>query len=108
MPEHLHLAVCSASGNGSENLCELRDALPRWTASVSRIWPQDMVTVRINGEPHRFEAPVPVSDMLRALDLGSDGVAVEVNRAVIPRRSHSESVLEDGDEVEIVTFVGGG
>lgn len=67
-----------------------------------------MLTVLINGEPRRFNEGVSVSDLLRELGLSPDGVAVEVNRTIIPRGCHAESFLKDGDEVEIVTFVGGG
>jgi sulfur carrier protein len=67
-----------------------------------------MPTVRINGENRQFEEGTSISDLLRALDLPLEGVAVEVNRTIVPRRSHAEILLKDRDEVEIVTFVGGG
>jgi thiamine biosynthesis protein ThiS len=46
--------------------------------------------------------------MLEALRLPGEGVAVEVNRSIVPKRTHQEALLSDGDEVEVVTFVGGG
>ena len=46
--------------------------------------------------------------MLEALELPREGVAVEVNRGIVPKRAHQEVLLSDGDEVEVVTFVGGG
>lgn len=66
------------------------------------------VTIRINGEERRFEREPTVEEVLGAMEVPVRAVAVEVNRTVIPRRAHSEHVLRDGDEVEVVTFVGGG
>jgi sulfur carrier protein len=67
-----------------------------------------MPAVKINGEVHQLEEGTSVAELIQALDLPGDGVAVEINRAIIPRRSHAERLLRAGDEVEIVTFVGGG
>lgn len=64
--------------------------------------------VRVNGETRDFEQELTVEDLLRALQVPDVAVAVEVNRAVIPRRQHATHVLQEGDELEIVTFVGGG
>lgn len=49
-----------------------------------------------------------VSDLIRRLGLSGQPCAVEVNKAVVPRRQHAERVLEEGDVVELVTLVGGG
>ena len=49
-----------------------------------------------------------VSDLLACLQTPQGAIAIEVNREIITRSRHSECVLSDGDEVEILTFVGGG
>ena len=67
-----------------------------------------MPAVRVNGEERRFDGTTSISAMLEELAVRPDGVAVEINRQIIPRGRHGEHVLEDGDEIEIVTFVGGG
>ena len=67
-----------------------------------------MLEVTINGESHSFAAGTTIGQMLEELELPGEGVAVEVNRNIVPRRSHGEALLADGDEVEVVTFVGGG
>ena len=67
-----------------------------------------MVTVRVNGEERGFDHEPTIRDVLRSLGVGSQTVAVEVNRAVVPRSAHDNHVLHESDEVEIVTFVGGG
>ncbi len=61
----------------------------------------------INGEPKQVEA-ANVRELLVAMGLGKQAVAVEVNREVVPKRLHEETPLKDGDAVELVTLVGGG
>ena len=64
--------------------------------------------VEINGETQDFADGMLVKAMLEVLELSGDGIAVEINREIIPRRAHAETALKDGDKIEIVTFVGGG
>ena len=49
-----------------------------------------------------------MADLLRELELEPGRVAVERNRGVVPRATHSATKLQAGDELEVVTFVGGG
>lgn len=49
-----------------------------------------------------------VAELLRELGLDFRQVAVERNREIVPRARHGETVLADGDQLEVVTFVGGG
>ena len=49
-----------------------------------------------------------IAALLAELDLDSRQVAVEVNLELVPRSRHAECQLEPGDEVEVVTLVGGG
>lgn len=67
-----------------------------------------MPTIVLNGEVRRLEAGQTVSDLLRELRLDSRQVAVERNREVVPRAEHGSTVLAEGDQLEVVTFVGGG
>ncbi len=64
--------------------------------------------LKVNGEARRFAGPLSISELLSSLGVAPERVAVEVNRAVIPRARHPDVKLSDGDEVEVVTFVGGG
>jgi sulfur carrier protein len=66
------------------------------------------VTVTVNGERRVFELEPTVQELLDQLKAPASAVAVEVNRIIVPRRSHSERRLRNGDEIEVVTFVGGG
>jgi thiazole synthase len=49
-----------------------------------------------------------LADLALELGLEPTRVAVERNVEVVPRSMHSKVTLEDGDDIEIVTFVGGG
>lgn len=65
----------------------------------------------INGHPQTFSeltAGATLQDLISALALKSDRVAVEQNGAIVPRPSWHSTPLSDGDKFEIVHFVGGG
>ena len=63
--------------------------------------------VTVNGEPKELAAETTVAAMLEHLKLLPRNVAVELNRRLL-RTERYETVLKDGDAIEIVTFVGGG
>jgi sulfur carrier protein len=65
-------------------------------------------TIVLNGEARPFTAGQTVIDLLRELGLDSRQVAVERNREVVPRAEHGSTQLAEGDQLEVVTFVGGG
>ena len=66
------------------------------------------VNVSVNGEPRRVSARLSIMQMLTELGLDPQRVAVERNRDVVPRSRLAEVMVEDGDQYEIVHFVGGG
>jgi thiamine biosynthesis protein ThiS len=63
--------------------------------------------VRVNGEPRELAAGTTVAALLQALGVQGP-VAVERNREIVPRAHHAGTELRDGDELEVVHFVGGG
>lgn len=67
-----------------------------------------VVSITVNGNLERFEHEPTVEEVLARLNAPRAAVAVEVNRTIVPRRSHARHVLKSGDQVEVVTFVGGG
>jgi thiamine biosynthesis protein ThiS len=76
---------------------------------VRRAWyDRKAVTIRLNGDPHELQGPLSVSALLEQLDIDARRVAVELNLAVVKKAAYDSSVVNDGDEVEIVNFVGGG
>jgi thiamine biosynthesis protein ThiS len=64
--------------------------------------------VMVNDEPQRLPPGATVADLVASLGLGPRRIAVEVNRAIVARATYAETVLHDGDTVEIIHFVGGG
>ena len=67
-----------------------------------------MVNLTVNGEAQRFEAPLSVSELLARLDLDARKIAVERNLEIVPRSSYDRIMLGEGDQIEIVHFIGGG
>ena len=92
-----------------ERLDAVIPAVVRYSGRVAgdRIF-EKMVSLRINGEDRRFEVTPTIGVVLEFLQVPADAVAVEVNRTIVPRSTHEHHRLEDGDEIEVVTFVGGG
>lgn len=65
--------------------------------------------LRVNGEERSLGgATLTVTELLDELGLAGRRVAVEVNRRIVPRAQHGEASLAEGDQVEVVEFVGGG
>ncbi len=66
------------------------------------------ILVTVNGEPQRLPAATTVAGLIARLGIDPQRVAVERNLDVVPRATWAGAALADGDQVEIVTFVGGG
>ena len=62
----------------------------------------------VNGQPQKLPDGATVRDLVRALGVPVDGVAVAVNLSVVPRSAHAAHALADGDRVEVIQAVGGG
>lgn len=65
-------------------------------------------SIRVNGESLEVAAGWTVADLVASRGLRPEQVAVEVNLELAPRATHPGRTLEAGDQVEIVTLVGGG
>jgi thiamine biosynthesis protein ThiS len=66
------------------------------------------VTITLNGERFELDSPLSVTALLDRLDIDARRVAVEHNLNIIRRQTYSDTLIGDGDTVEIVNFVGGG
>jgi sulfur carrier protein len=67
--------------------------------------------LQINGEDRNFDGsptPLTLASLVEILGMKPDRVAVELNRDIVPRDRWVETVLNEGDRLEIVHFVGGG
>ena len=62
----------------------------------------------MNGDTHEVAGPLTVSELLARLEIDGRRVAVEHNLVVLKRDAFSVTMVHDGDEIEIVNFVGGG
>ena len=69
---------------------------------------ENTVSIRVNGTHRRVVAGLTVADLALELGLEPTKVAVERNLEIVPRSTLGQVMVEDGDDYEIVTFVGGG
>jgi len=66
------------------------------------------VTVTLNGKPRQVEDGVSLLELLKALDVAPSRVVIEHNREIRRKDDFAKTVVHDGDELELVYFVGGG
>ena len=66
------------------------------------------MTITLNGDRFELAAPVTVAELLARLAIDARRVAVEHNLVVVKRMAFDQTVVREGDDVEIVNFVGGG
>lgn len=66
------------------------------------------VSITVNGEHRRVAAGLSIAQLAEELGLIPEKVAVERNLEIVPRSTLAQVMIEDGDELEIVHFVGGG
>lgn len=69
------------------------------------------LSIELNGHPRTLEnlvTPATLDQVIDALELKSDRVAVEWNGAIVRRTAWPQTSIQSGDKLEIVHFVGGG
>jgi sulfur carrier protein len=66
------------------------------------------ITVTLNGEPRRVPQGFHVAQLLEFLVIDRSRVAVELNRCIVRKQDWGTAIVEDGAEIEVVWFVGGG
>jgi thiamine biosynthesis protein ThiS len=64
--------------------------------------------IAVNGEARDVASDITVTALLTLLGVQDGPVAVERNRQIVPRSEHAITTLHEGDELEVVHFVGGG
>lgn len=69
---------------------------------------QEVIQVHINGQPREIPREQSVAALLGWLKVGSDRVAVELNKSIVRKRDWEHTAVPGGSEIEIVEFVGGG
>ena len=66
------------------------------------------MVITLNGERFELEQPLTIADLLARLEIDPRRVAVEHNLSILKRHTFTEALVDEGDTVEIVNFVGGG
>jgi thiamine biosynthesis protein ThiS len=66
------------------------------------------MNVILNGRNRELAAPTSIEQLLAELNLDPAHVAIEHNRQILPRAHFAQTTLTDGDQLEIIHFVGGG
>ncbi len=69
---------------------------------------QTPIHVIVNGRPRELPAGISVDALLETLGMQPELIAVEVNRDLVRKRDFGTRRLADGDQIEVVEFVGGG
>ncbi|MGV8898304.1 MAG: sulfur carrier protein ThiS [Burkholderiaceae bacterium] len=67
-----------------------------------------MIEIELNGAPHQIPAAHNLAALMASLDMAGKGIAVAVNRAVVPRQQWPQRLLQQHDRVDIVKAIGGG
>ncbi len=67
-----------------------------------------MITIELNGEVREVRAEDCVQDLIDALSLTNQALAIAVNREIVPRAKWREVRFVAGDKVDIVKAIGGG
>jgi len=68
----------------------------------------ESLTIKTNGKSRQIGSGASLLSLLETLDLDPQTVVVELNRNIVRRSAFADTPLNDGDEVELVHFVGGG
>jgi thiamine biosynthesis protein ThiS len=66
------------------------------------------IEITVNGDTRQIPPDSSVTDLITALELSSERLAIELNHNILPRHAWAETRLQSGDRLEIVHFVGGG
>ncbi|MGK5076102.1 sulfur carrier protein ThiS [Janthinobacterium sp. ZB1P44] len=67
-----------------------------------------MISITLNGAPHQVPPGQTLDQLIAALSLENQALALAVNRNVVPRKAWQDRILETQDQVEIVRAIGGG
>jgi sulfur carrier protein len=67
-----------------------------------------LIAVRVNGEAVAMPEGATVAGLIEKLRVSTPRVAVERNREIVPKAAYATTPLAEGDELEVVEFVGGG
>ncbi|MFI4954297.1 MAG: sulfur carrier protein ThiS [Gammaproteobacteria bacterium] len=64
--------------------------------------------IYVNGEQQEIASSISLADLLVSLDMSGKRVAIELNQMIIPRGQHKETLLKEGDVIEVIHAIAGG
>lgn len=64
--------------------------------------------IQLNGQEHALPGPLSIAGLVERLGLDARKIAIERNLEIVPRSAYAATMLDDGDRLEVVSFVGGG
>lgn len=64
--------------------------------------------IQLNGQEHVLPGPLSLGALVERLGLDARKIAIERNLEIVPRSAYAATMLDDGDRLEVVSFVGGG
>ena len=64
--------------------------------------------ITINGEEKSFASELTITLLLEHLEIDTRKIAIEHNRQIVAKSTYTNTVINDGDQLEIVAFIGGG
>jgi thiamine biosynthesis protein ThiS len=64
--------------------------------------------IQVNGRARTTRSGITVADLLREIEVKPDRVAVELNLEILDRQEFERRSLNEGDRIEIISFIGGG
>jgi len=68
----------------------------------------NIVNIVLNGETYKTDGPLTIGRLLVHLDIDRRRVAVEQNMTVIKKPNYDSTIVNNGDAIEVVNFIGGG
>ena len=68
----------------------------------------NVAKIQLNGSPYEINIETNLNQLLNKLKIQKDKVAIEVNGAIVEKNKYPKVILNRGDKVEIVHFIGGG
>jgi sulfur carrier protein len=66
------------------------------------------IAIHLNGERYTIEGDAALDALLDKLGARRSRIAVEINNEIVPKAEYTRTMLKDGDNVEVINFVGGG
>jgi thiamine biosynthesis protein ThiS len=81
---------------------------PAWQVYSEKVTGNMAIEITVNGEARLMQEGATLLILLEELGLNPKVVAAQVNDTIVPREAHATAILQTGDAVELIRFVGGG